>query len=542
MKNLSIKKIILIITLNLIFISFANLNAQVIYTPLNSPVYNYLDRLAAGHIIKYYYDEVKPFSRKKIAKYLQEAALNSDQLNPVEKDELKWYEEEYAHEMNLKNERWFLYKYSDSLFTMRVSPIAGYGISRTGNASGHTRWWGISAYGTASNWLGAFFSYRDIGQFGGNVDDKKQFTPERGYFINARPADGIEFSDVKGGINFSWKWGSASLIKDDIQWGHGKFGQLILSPKPESYPQIRLFLHPVKWLRFYYLHGWLNSLVIDSSAAYYNHLGSIKPIAHQQYIGKYIAANLLSVSPIDNLDMSVGNSVIYSGNLRPEFFIPFLYYKVMDHNTGQASVNDSNGQIFFDISSRNLKNYQFYTTVFIDAASIRKTLKLQFYEDWLGYTIGAKRVDLGIPNLDATIEYTWISPWVYDHKYDTETYTHIGYTLGDWIGQNADLLKIQFDYKPTRPLDLHLYVQNFRKGGLKDIYYAYYARETQPFLYGPVRKAFSIGIDAQYEILHNGFISADYKYSDISDHETGRTPGFMLGAKNSFALTLYYGL
>ncbi len=518
-----------------------NLFAQEVYTPLNSPVYSFLDRLAEEHIINLT-DEVKPFSREKIAAYLSVAEDRLNKLNSVEQDELKWYNEEYAHELKLNNERWFLYKYSDSLFTIRISPIGGYGISRTGDSHGHTRWWGVSSYGTILDWFGAFFSYRDIGQYGENIDIKKDFTPERGYYINAYTAGGIEFSDVKGGINFNWKWGSVSLIKDDIQWGHGKFGQLILSDKPESYPQLRLFLQPVKWLRFYYMHGWLNSLVYDSAFFYNAQPGSIEPTIHQQYISKYIAANMLSISPIDNLDISVGNSVIYSGNLRPEFFIPFLYYKVMDHNTGRGNVDDANGQIYFDISSRNLKDYQFYSTVFIDAASIRGLLKADFHEWWLGYTLGVKRVNLGIPNLDFTLEYTWISPWVYEHKYDTETYKHIGYVLGDWLGQNADQFRIQADYKFSRPLTVHMYFQRLRKGELGDISIPYYTTITEPFLYGLLRKDYDFGINAEYEWLHDLFVSASYEYSDIHDDDLTRTPSFMLGKKNSFSLTVNWGL
>ncbi len=526
-----------------IFITFqfTNVYSQVIYTPLNSPVYNFLDRLADEGIINLS-DEVKPFSRVKIAGYISEAEINSAKLNGIERDELKWFEEEYAHELNLKNERWFLYKYSDSLFSIRVSPIGGYGISRVGESHGHTRWWGLSTYGTVSDWLGGFFSYRDIGQFGEDVDVKKDFTHERGYFINATPAGGIEFSDVKGGINFNLKWGSVSLIKDDIQWGHGKFGQLILSDKPESYPQIRLFFQPAKWLRFYYLHGWLNSLIFDSIYFYNAQPGSIKPTIHQQYIPKYIAANLISFSPIENLDISIGNSVIYSGNLRPEFFIPFLYYKVMDHNTGRGNVDDANGQIYFDISSRNLHEYQFYSTVFIDAASIRGLLKADFHEWWLGYTLGVKRVNLGIPNLDFTLEYTWISPWTYEHKYDTETYKHIGYVLGDWLGQNADQIIVQADYKPSRPLTLSCYFQRLRKGGLADIYYTYYTNITEPFLYGALRKDLDFGINAEYEWLHDLFLSASYEYTDIHDQDLTRTPRFMLGDKSNFSLTISWGL
>ena len=117
-------------------------SAQIVFTPLNSTVYDFLDRLASKHIITLY-DEVKPYSRQSIADYLHSAKLEISKLNSVEKEELIWYEEEYANELTQNNERWFLYKFSDSLFSIRVSPAAGYGISSTGRNSGHTRWWGI---------------------------------------------------------------------------------------------------------------------------------------------------------------------------------------------------------------------------------------------------------------------------------------------------------------------------------------------------------------------------------------------------------------
>ena len=114
------------------------LYSQIVFTPLNSPVYNFLDHLGTEHIINLA-DEVKPYSRLKIAGYLRTAENDIDKLNKTEMEELKWYKEEYANELNYNNERWFLYHYSDSLFSIRVSPIGGYGISRTGNSHGHTR-------------------------------------------------------------------------------------------------------------------------------------------------------------------------------------------------------------------------------------------------------------------------------------------------------------------------------------------------------------------------------------------------------------------
>ena len=309
--------------------------SQVVYTPPDDYVYVFLQRLSLKKVIEYH-SEVKPIARKKIADFLKEASLKKDQLNSVELKELDWLFEEYAYELNSLSrldgvktdsvkQRWFLYSYSDSLFSVKVSPFAGYGVSTTGKYSGHTRWWGGEMFSTYSNWFGASFSFKDIGEFGDNVDKEKNFSPDPALPYKYAP-DGIEASDIRASISFNWSWGSVSLAKDYLKWGNGNFGQLILSEKSPPFTFIRLDLHPTSWLRFYFIHGWLNSLVYDSSSFSYNHAESIKPFLRKDYINKYIAANLLSVTPLDWLDVSFGNSIIYSGKLRPEFFIPFFFF------------------------------------------------------------------------------------------------------------------------------------------------------------------------------------------------------------------------
>ncbi len=173
--------------------------------------------------------------------------------------------------------------------------------------------------GSAQVWI-----YRDKGEFGDNVDKDKSFSPQTGANYKGAP-NGIEYNDVKGSLTFDWNWGSVSIIKDYFNWGHGNFGQLILSSKPPDYPRIELHLKPTDWIRFSYIHGWLNSLVIDSSSIQYEHAGSLDPRIKESFINKYIAANLLTITPLSGLDISVGNSFVYSGDLRPEMFIPFLF-------------------------------------------------------------------------------------------------------------------------------------------------------------------------------------------------------------------------
>ena len=160
----------------------------------------------------------------------------------------------------------------------------------------------------------------------------------------------------------------------------------------------------------------------------------------------------------------------------------------------------------------------------------------------MGYTFGSKIVDYPIKNSSIDIEYTKIDPWVYEHKDITTTYKHIGYNLGHWIGQNADQIKIQFNYYFLRSLKASFFAERIRKGGLKDIYYAYKTTEIQPFLYSPVRKDYLYGLNVTYNPLHDVFLKGKFQYSDISDEDITRTPSFLLGKHFSFNVSLSYGM
>lgn len=535
--------------------------AQVVYVPLENGVYEYLERMNIKGYIQLD-DEAKPFSRILIASKLHEIGnflfIEASNLNDVEISELHFWEEEFYYEINsisLKyqhnnltnnnniSERWYLFSYSDSVFNLKLSPIAGYGLSSTGNNSGHTRWIGLSSFGSYSDWFGFSFDIRDKGEFGTNVDKNKYFSPLRGAWYKSAP-DGIEYSDVKGSINFNWSWGQVSLIKDYVQWGHGKFGQLILSDKAPSYPHIRLQIKPVEWLRFSYMHSWLSSQVYDSSAFYYSYPGTQSETLVKNYIPKYIAANILTISPISWLDVSLGNSVVYGGNLRPEFFIPFMFYKFLDHNSGRGDVNDANGVMYFDISAKYPEKFKFYGTMFIDVTEIRNILDDDFKNTWIGFTLGGKTVDLFLHNLDLTIEYTRLNPWVYEHKNEVTTYKHLKYSLGHWLGQNADQFRVQLNYQLYRGLKFQLFTEFIRKGGLDEIYYAYTGVDEKdlPFLYSPVRDEDRIGMDVTYEHFHDLIIKGSYIYSNISDEDPTREPVFSIGSKNSFSFTLFYGI
>jgi hypothetical protein len=126
-----------------------------------------------------------------------------------------------------------------------------------------------------------------------------------------------------------WEWGNLSLEKDHLEWGDNYNGANILSGRTPSYAMIKLHMNPAPWLDFNYHHGWLVSQVVDSVQSYYPNPGDpLKTV----YRNKYIAANMFTVTPFERLNISVGNSIIYSEmNVQPIYMIPFMFFKSVVH-------------------------------------------------------------------------------------------------------------------------------------------------------------------------------------------------------------------
>lgn len=443
----------------------------------------------------------------------------------------------------LTNERFWLYKYTDSQFALRVSPLAGYGVRSVSGETNTIRWPGLKFFGYGGDWFGASFEYVDFGETGSNTDRAKRFTPVTGAYVNLQSGSTFEYSDVKGSVSMSWKWGYISVIKDYQTWGHGQFGQVIFSTKAPSFTQIRFHANPVSWFRFNYFQGWVNSLIYDSSAAFWSHTESMSPSRVVPYKDKYIVANLATFSVMKELDVSLGNAFVYGPNFRFETLIPFLYYKVMDHNTGRIRGDDGNGMIFSDFKVRFPKDYLFYGSTYIDVINFRDLLNGRFDNQWLAFTVGAKRFNLFIPMLDVSLEYTRVNPWNYENRNDLASYKHLGYQLGHWIGQNADQLRLQVNYSHFRGLRHFIYAEWVRKGVEADIAIAYNAKKygTVAFLQGPLRRDFRLGLETTWEPLHELKLRGYYEFSSISDEDPVRTPAYLRGTQHAFGLIASYG-
>ncbi len=403
-------------------------------------------------------------------------------------------------------------------------------------------------YGYFLNNIGLSFNFKTNNEHGTSIDSKKNFTPETGIItVEHDHGKDIDYSEVNTMVSFDWKWGDIAVAKDYIEYGYAESGNLVLSNKAPSFPFIRLHLNPVKWMNFYYYHAWLSSNVVDSLM--------LSISRRDIYINKYLAWHALSFTPFEGLDLSIGESIIYSDKIEPLYLMPFMIFYMADEfiSNRHDQPGDANSQIFLSVSSRNfLKNTHIYGTLFIDELTLKgingtlfvnpQTIENSLNDNKLrpqmACTFGVSVADLPVDNLTVTAEYTRINPYVYGHHDPAQTYTTSSYLMGHWMGHNSDLIYLNFNYRFIRGLQANTWIEYIRKGSSD--YSGQYLMPQPKFLFGLMNYYQYFGMNLKYEFIHDLNFEVGYKLSKVSNEETAGV--FIDKQINEFSVVAYYGL
>ncbi len=273
---------------------------------------------------------------------------------------------------------------------------------------------------------------------------------------------GADFSEFRGGITYSWDWGTVGFVKDQVQWGNHYGGANILSGRAPSFPMVNLELKPFKWLQFRYFHAWLVSEVIDSTRSYtYTTPSSSRFRA--VYRNKHIAANLFTISPWSTLDVSFGNSIVYSDMpAHPAYFIPFAFFKAVDHTINQG-IDNQNSQLFFDISYRGIKHLHLFSSVFVDELSFTRLFDPD-RRNFLSYKFGVGLSNWPFENVGLQLDYNRTTPVTYDHRIPSLTYASNEYNLGHFLNDNAASLNLQLWVRPHAKWNINFAYDLWQQG------------------------------------------------------------------------------
>jgi hypothetical protein len=498
----------------------------------NTGIYDFLDELANNHIVVIN-SAVKPYSRLFISQRLKEAEGEREILTPRQQKELDFYLKDFGKELNSGKDwkrRRDLYYYKDDLFSLTINPVLGGELFS--NSAGKATYWrnGAEARGYIQNW-GFYASLRD--------NHEKPLLGKAGYLTRREGGHlkgSADWSEMQGGVTFSWKWGNAGLVKERLQWGNNYNGANIFGGNNPTFVQLKLHISPVKWFDFNYFHGWLNSMVIDSASSYLV-TNSYGTNYREVYHKKFIAANMFTITPLKNLNVSVGNSIIYSDeHTNPAYLIPLFFYKSVDHSL-TSGIDNMNSQMFFDISSRQIKRLHLYTTLFIDELSVSRFTKKDEW-NFLSYKAGFRLTDFPVLNLSFTTEFTYTYPLTFQHYVPTLTFETAGYNLGHYLKDNSRQWYAALDYRPLRNLNINLFFSEAIRG--PDYTALGVSRLGNPPLATVEWHDTSYGIKTSCQFINDLYGWFSFVYSDIRGNNSW-TPEYFYGKKRTLNLGVTLG-
>jgi hypothetical protein len=539
------KKSILLFSLFNIIILNTNVSGQEVPQPVNNKgIYDFLDELANTRIITIN-SAIKPYSRLFISQRLKDADEKRDQLNMRQQKELDFYLMDFGKELKegrsdgtkaywLKGIRGELRKdlfyYTDSLFSLTVNPILGGEIFN--NSSGNATYWhnGAEARGYIKRW-GFYASLQD------NHENPLLGKPE---YLTRREGGHLkgsgDWSEMQGGVTYAWNWGNIGLVKERLQWGNNYNGANIFGGRNPSFVQLKLHLSPVKWFDFNYFHGWLNSMVVDSTGSYWV-TNSYGTDYREVYHKKFIAANMFTFTPFKNLNISAGNSIVYNDkNINPAYLIPIFFYKSVDHSQ-TSGIDNMNSQLFFDISSRQIKNLHLYATMFIDELSVSRFKK---DDEWnfFSYKAGMRLSNFPVSNLSFTSEFTYTYPLTYQHYVPTITFETTAFNMGHYMKDNSREWYVALDYRPLRTLNINIYFIDAIRG--PDYTELGTSRLGNPPLATVEWHNTAAGIKASFQIINDLYTWFSASHSNISGDRRW-SPGYFYGKKNTVNFGVSFG-
>lgn len=444
-------------------------------------VYNLLSELRIRGVVDYN-PAVLPLGRKEIAEILVRAD-SSELLSKVLQKEVDFWLQEFGKDLGsgkvINKKKFFksrmyadrqvmkrldFYYFANDLFQVTINPIInGTGMVNTSGNFVRYQNWGGELFGRIGKGFGFYFSIRDYLEQP-NWNATPYLSPEVGGVARKSTTikNGVEYYEMIGGVTYGWKWGQVGIMKDHLELGSAASSQIILSKRAPSIPRFHLQLKPIKWAELTYTFGWLNSELVDSTRSYYTSTGAYREVYHQ----KFIAANLISVKPWKYITLSVGSSVIIAdNNFNAGHFVPFMFYTALDQSfNGQNNDAGQNSQMYVDLSWNIFGWTQVYGSLTIDEIRLASAANSDQQRNSLAYQVGLRSRVFSPWNVKIYGSYTRIRPAVYNHYIPTTTYSHAGYGLGHFLGENSDQWLAGIQFKPLAKLRVIMEYERWRKG------------------------------------------------------------------------------
>ena len=241
---------------------------------------------------------------------------------------------------------------------------------------------------------------------------------------------------VNSYLKFKMPWFEMQFGQDNLQWGPGYHGNLMVSPNPIAIDMLK-FQTIFKTVSFTAFTG-----VLEDRSENINE--------------KYISGHRIEGYFWDRFGFGMSEVVVYGNRFEPGYLNPVNIYLINEQTISRADSrapgSGDNVLASVDLRLRPIDNFEIYGEVLVDDGN--PAASFYHWDTKFGILGGIYLTDpFGLPDTDFHVEYTFINQYTYTHVNPVNVYKHFTSVIGHHIGTDADNLWIELRRRFTDKLE-----------------------------------------------------------------------------------------
>ena len=237
-------------------------------------------------------------------------------------------------------------------------------------------------------------------------------------------------------LKFKMPWFELQFGQDNLQWGPGYHGNLMVSPNPIAIDMLK-FQTIFKTVSFTAFTGVLEDRSEDINE-------------------KYISGHRIEGYFWDRFGFGISEVVVYGNRFESGYLNPVNIYLINEQTISRADSrapgSGDNVLASVDLRLRPMDNFEIYGEVLVDDGN--PAASFYHWDTKFGILGGIYLTDpFGLPDTDFHVEYTFINQYTYTHVNPVNVYKHFTSVIGHHIGSDADNLWIELRRRFTDKLE-----------------------------------------------------------------------------------------
>ena len=252
-------------------------------------------------------------------------------------------------------------------------------------------------------------------------------------------------------LKFNLPWFEMQFGQDNLRWGPGYHGNLLISENPIAWDMLKLQA-TYKNVTFTGFTGVLEDMAADINE-------------------KYISGHRAEGYFWDRLGFGLSEVVVYGNRFEPGYLNPVNIYLINEQTISRADSrapgSGDNVLASMDMRLRVVDNFEIYGELMFDDGDPFASFK--HWDTKFGILGGIYLTDpFGIADTDFHAEYAFINQYAYTHENPINVYKHFTSAIGHHIGTDADNLWVQLRRRWTDKLE-SVFTYDLERHGSGDI-------------------------------------------------------------------------